>query len=184
MSRAARCPIAWGSKFSNFVVWPSCACGLWVCPVSPPLVSHTQGLWWHMTFDDVILASSVYIIPSFACGIKGPHKYHLGLLFPKQQWDRGLGSDLDLGVTSTLVWEWISLHSSLWISLTLATMIYTLCVKYCLLCYLVISNLSIYSWLRLINSWMCIGTEGTTPGVERRKELSLLVEEWCSPESP
>ena len=30
---------------------------------------------------------------------------------------------------------------------------------------------------------MCIGIEGTTPGVEWGKELSLLVEERSSPES-
>ena len=28
-----------------------------------------------------------------------------------------------------------------------------------------------------------LGTEGTTPGVEWRKELSLSVEEWSSPKS-
>ena len=32
---------------------------------------------------------------------KWPGKYHLGLLFLEQQSDRGLGLDLDLGVTST-----------------------------------------------------------------------------------
>ena len=62
--------------------------------------------------------------------------YHLGLLFPETQQDKGLGSDLDLGVTSTLgLGSEAPLHSSLWISLTLATMIYTSCVKYCLLCF-------------------------------------------------
>ena len=30
---------------------------------------------------------------------------------------------------------------------------------------------------------MCIGIEGTAPGVEQGKELSLLVEEWSSPKS-
>ena len=30
---------------------------------------------------------------------------------------------------------------------------------------------------------MRVGTEDTTPGVERRKELSLSVKEWSSPES-
>ena len=30
---------------------------------------------------------------------------------------------------------------------------------------------------------MCIGTKGTTPGVEQGKELSLLVKEQCSPKS-
>ena len=53
-------------------------------------------------FNDAILASSVYIIPSFSTLYKRAGKYHLGLLFPKQQQDRGLGSDLDPGVTSTL----------------------------------------------------------------------------------
>ena len=30
---------------------------------------------------------------------------------------------------------------------------------------------------------MHVGTEGTTPGVERGKGLSLLVKEWSSPKS-
>ena len=30
---------------------------------------------------------------------------------------------------------------------------------------------------------MHVGTEGTTPGVEGGKELSLFVKEWSSPES-
>ena len=46
---------------------------LWLAsaPSFLPLVSHTWGSWWHMMFDDTILASSVYVILSFACCIKG-----------------------------------------------------------------------------------------------------------------
>ena len=46
---------------------------LWLvsAPSFPPLVSHAQSSWWCMMFSDAILMSSVYIILSFACCIKG-----------------------------------------------------------------------------------------------------------------
>ena len=64
-----------------------------ICHVLP-----AQGSWWRMTFDDVIFASSVYVIPTFACDIKGPANIVWGSFFQNSS-ETGSGSDLDLGVT-------------------------------------------------------------------------------------
>ena len=72
-----------------------------------PLVSHhlfphsrfmmMYDIWW---CDPCII--SVQSSRALRALYKRAGNYHLGLLFPKTQWDRGLGSDLDLGVASTL----------------------------------------------------------------------------------
>ena len=106
VSHAACHPLAWVIIILHFIAWPSCAWGLWVCAVSCHLFPTTCfphsrfmvmcDIWWH---DPCII--SVHH-PELCTLYKRAGNYHLGLLFPETQWDKGLGSDLDLGVTSTL----------------------------------------------------------------------------------
>ena len=139
VSCAARCPLAQVINLFHFVGWPSYAWGLWVYPAShhlfPTNGSHAQGPWWCVMLDDAILATSVYVIPGFMHCIKR-RQLLSGAPF---SWDTARqGSGIRLGSRSNFnsgFREWVPLHSSLWISLILVTMICTSCVKYYFLCF-------------------------------------------------
>ena len=60
----------------------------------PPIVPTLEG------HDDPCIISVHH--PRLHALYKSIGNYHLGLLFPDTQQGRGLGSDLDLGVTSTV----------------------------------------------------------------------------------
>ena len=105
MSHAARCPLARVINFSFRRVALVCL-GFKSVLGFLPLISHQ--LFSH---SRVVVTCNIRwcypcIIsvhhPELCAQYKSIGNYHLGLLFPETQWDRGLGSDLDLRVTSTL----------------------------------------------------------------------------------
>ena len=82
-------------------MWPSHAWGLQVCLVSHHLFPCSR----FMVMCDVQWCYSCIIgvyHPELCALYRRAGNYHLRLLFPETQQDRGLGSDLDLGVASTL----------------------------------------------------------------------------------
>ena len=106
VSCAAHCPLAWVSNFLHFIAWPLHAWGLQVCPVSHHLFPTI--CFPHLRF---MVMCDVWSCDPCIIGVHHPKlctlykragNYCLGLLFPETQWDKGLGLDLDLGVTSTL----------------------------------------------------------------------------------
>ena len=76
----------------SYIGWCSYTYGLWAYPVShhpsPANCSCTQRPWWCPTFDDTVLASSVYVITGFACCIKAWVTIIWGS-FPLTHSDRG-----------------------------------------------------------------------------------------------
>ena len=116
--------------------------GFMSVPCFPPLIScqwfpHSRAgvmcnIWWCYPCIIGVCHPGLHVL------YKSIGNYCLGLLFPKTQWGRGLGLDLDwIGSRSNSnsgFGEWAPSHSSLWISHILVTMICTLCVKYYFLC--------------------------------------------------
>ena len=70
MSHAARYPATWSLKFKICKCLGPRLLLFTSVPCFPPYVSHARSQWWRVPFNDATLASSVHIIPNFACTIK------------------------------------------------------------------------------------------------------------------
>ena len=102
VSHTAHCPLAWVFNFLHFVAMALTCLRFVSVPQFPTTCFPcsrfmvTCDIWW---CNPCIIGVHH---PKLCVLYKRASKYHLGLLFPEVQWDRGLGLDLDLGVTSTL----------------------------------------------------------------------------------